>query len=789
MKKSKKMLAGATLAIGVIAPQVLPTTAHAEEKTGESTVNLRILETSDIHVNLMNYDYYQTKTDNKVGLVQTAALVNKAREEAKNSVLFDDGDALQGTPLGDYVANKINDPKNPVDPSYVHPLYRLMNLMKYDVISLGNHEFNYGLDYLNKVISKTKFPVINSNVYKDDHDNNEANDENYFKPYHIFEKEVVDESGEKQKVKIGVMGFVPPQVMNWDKANLEGKVKAKDIVQTAKKLVPKMKKEEGADVVVALAHSGVDKSGYNVGMENASFYLTEVSGVDAVLMGHSHTEVKDIFNGVPVVMPGVFGSNLGIIDMQLKKVNGKWEVQKDQSKPQLRPIADGKGNALVESDQKLVNEIKDDHEATINYVNTPVGKTTAPINSYFSLVQDDPSVQLVTNAQKWYVEKLFAENGQYSKYKGIPVLSAGAPFKAGGRNGATYYTDIPAGTLAIKNVADLYVYPNTLYAVKVNGAQVKEWLEMSAGQFNQIDPKKTEEQSLVNVNYPTYNFDILDGLKYEIDVTQPAKYDKDGKVVNANTNRIVNMTYEGKPVADDQEFIVATNNYRGSSQTFPGVSKGEVVYQSQDETRQIIVKYMQETPVIDPAADQNWTFKPIVADKLNTTFDSSPNAQKYIKEDGKISYVGPSENEFAKYAIDITKKNDDKETGGGNQTTPPTDNGGNGENQTTPPIGDGGNGENPAPPTGDGGNEGNPTPPSTDEGNNGNEPKQDENKTGSGQTTTDNQNAKETTKVSENKEEHDLPKTGTSVASTIGAGLAFVGAGLLMLFRRKKESK
>ncbi|MBH0319504.1 bifunctional 2',3'-cyclic-nucleotide 2'-phosphodiesterase/3'-nucleotidase [Bacillus cereus] len=777
MKKSKKMLAGATLAIGVMAPQVMPATAHADENTGESTVKLRILETSDIHVNLMNYDYYQTKTDNKVGLVQTATLVNKAREEVKNSVLFDDGDALQGTPLGDYVANKIKDkdPKNPVDPNYVHPLYRVMNLMKYDVISLGNHEFNYGLDYLKEVTSKTKIPVINSNVYIDDHDGNDENDEHYFdRPYHILEKEVVDEAGQKQIVKIGVMGFVPPQIMNWDKANLEGQVKAKDIVETAKKMVPKMK-AEGADVIVALAHSGVDKSGYNVGMENASYYLTEVPDVDAVLMGHSHTEVQDIFNGVPVVMPGVFGSNLGIIDMQLKKVNGKWEVQKkNQSKPALRKIADSKGNPLVESDQKLVNEIKDEHEKTIEYVNTPVGETKAPINSYFSLVQDDPSVQIVTNAQKWYVEQEL-KKPEYEKIKDIPVLSAGAPFKAGGRNGAAYYTDIPAGTLAIKNVADLYVYPNTLYAVKVNGAQVKEWLEMSAGQFNQIDPKPKEkiEQQLVNTGYPTYNFDIIDGLKYEIDVTQPPKYDKDGKVVNANTNRIVNMTYEGKLVADDQEFIVATNNYRGSSQTFPGVSKGEVVYQSQDETRQIIVKYMQETPVINPTADQNWTFKPIVADKLITTFDSSPKAKEYIKKDGKISYVGPSENEFAKYAIDITKKNDDKETGGENPTTPPT---GGGENPTTPPTG---NGENPTPPT--------------EEGNNGNEPKQDGNNTGSGQTTTDDQNTKETTTVSENKEaekdERDLPKTGASIASTIGAGLAFVGAGLLMLFRRKKANR
>ncbi|PGT62200.1 bifunctional 2',3'-cyclic-nucleotide 2'-phosphodiesterase/3'-nucleotidase [Bacillus thuringiensis] len=775
MKKSKKMLAGATLAIGVIAPQVMPATAHADENTGESTVNLRILETSDIHVNLMNYDYYQTKTDNKVGLVQTATLVNKAREEVKNSVLFDDGDALQGTPLGDYVANKIKDPKNRVDPSYTHPLYRVMNLMKYDVISLGNHEFNYGLDYLNKVIEKTDFPVINSNVYKVDHDDKEENDENYFKPYHILKKEVVDEAGQKQIVKIGVMGFVPPQIMNWDKANLEGKVKAKDIVATARIMVKKMQ-NEGADIIVALAHSGVDKSEYKEvnKMENASYHLaTQVPGVDAVLMGHSHTEVEDVFNGVPVVMPGVFGSNLGIIDMQLKKVNGTWEVQKDQSKPQLRPIANSKGTPLVESDQKLVNEIKDEHQATIDYVNTPVGETKAPINSYFSLVQDDPSVQIVTNAQKWYVEQEL-KKPEYEKIKDIPVLSAGAPFKAGGRNGATYYTDIPAGTLAIKNVADLYVYPNTLYAVKVNGAQVKEWLEMSAGQFNQIYPeKKTEEQPLVNIGYPTYNFDILDGLKYEIDVTQPAKYDKDGKIVNANTNRIVNMTYEGKPVADDQKFIVATNNYRGSSQTFPGVSEGKVVYQSQDETRQIIVKYMQKIKNIDPAADQNWTFKPIVADKLNTTFDSSPNAQKYIKKDGNISYVGPSENEFAKYAIDITKKNDDKETGGENPTIPPK---GDGENPTTPPKGDG---ENPTPPT--------------EEGNNGNEPKQDGNNTGSGQTTTDDQNTKETTTVSENKEaekdERDLPKTGASIASTIGAGLAFVGAGLLMLFRRKKANR
>jgi len=728
VKKSTKTLAGAALAIGVIAPQVWPTPAHAEGE--ESAVKLRILETSDIHVNLMNYDYYQTKTDNKVGLVQTATLVNEARKEAKNSVLFDDGDALQGTPLGDYVA-KVKG----LDGGYVHPLYRLMNMMKYDVISLGNHEFNYGLDYLKQATSKTQFPVINSNVY------DAKTGENYFKPYHVFEKEVEDEAGQKHKVKIGVMGFVPPQIMGWDKANLEGKVIAKDIVETAKEMVPKMK-AEGADIIVALAHSGVDKSGYNSGMENASYYLaTEVPGVDAVLMGHSHTVITDKYeNGVPVVMPGVFGSNLGMIDMELKQVNGKWEVQKEKSKPAVRPIADSKGTALVESDQKLVEAIKDDHEGTIKYVNTPVGETTAPINSYFALVQDDPSVQTVTNAQKWYTEQKM----KGTEFEGLPILSAGAPFKAGGRNGATYYTDIPKGTLAIKNVADLYVYPNTLYAVKVNGAQLKDWLEMSAGQFNQIDPKNKDEQKLVNVNYPTYNFDVLDGVKYEIDVTQPAKYDKDGKVVNEAANRIVNLTFDGKPVSDSQEFVVATNNYRGSSKTFPGVSNGEVILQSPDETRQIIVEYMKQIKTINPTADKNWAFKPITGEKLNITFDSSPNAQKYITKDGNISYVSPSENEFAKYAIDLSKK--DEPAGGDNGTDEPK------------------------------------TP--TDNNNGGDQPK----------TTEDNKNNEEKPAATDAgkeqaKTDNNLPKTGANMFTTLGAGLAFIGAGAIALFRRKKLNK
>ena len=217
-------------------------------------------------------------------------------------------------------------------------------------------------------------------------------------------------------------------------------------------------------------------------------------------------------------------------------------------------------------DQEVMEAIKAEHEGTISYVRQPVGESTADIHSYFSQVQDDPSIQIVTNAQKWYVENQL----KGTEDEDLPVLSAGAPFKAGTRDDPEYYSYIPKGELAIKNVADLYVFDNTISTLKLTGADVKEWLEMSAGQFNQIDPAITTEQSLINTNYRSYNFDVIDGVTYEIDVTQPAKYDTNGNTVNESAERITNLSYDGKPIDENQVFIVATNNYRASG-NFPGV--------------------------------------------------------------------------------------------------------------------------------------------------------------------------------------------------------------------------
>ncbi|MDC0763273.1 bifunctional 2',3'-cyclic-nucleotide 2'-phosphodiesterase/3'-nucleotidase [Brevibacillus sp. AG] len=656
-KTNKKMLTAfllsTSLVVGALSFPLTPVSAQTD-----SVLKLRLLETTDIHTNIVNYDYYQDKNTDEFGLAKTATLVKKAREEAKNSILIDNGDLLQGNPLGDYVA-KID----PLKAGDTHPAYKAMNLMDYDVANIGNHEFNFGLEFLDTSLKGAKFPYINSNVYVDDKDKNPDNDKNMYTPYEILERTFKDENGKDVKLKVGVIGFVPPQIMQWDKANLEGKVIAKDIVETANKFVPEMKKK-GADIIIAVPHSGIGPTEGGPQLENASYQLSKVDGIDAILFGHSHSVFpgpgfdkipgidaeKGTINGKPAVMPGFWGNHLGVIDLTLKQENGKWKVAESATK--VVPIYDKANKAsLADADKTIVDAVKEDHDKTVEWVRSAVGKTSSPIFSYFALVQDDPSIQIVTNAQKWFVEK----NVKGTEYEGIPVLSAGAPFKAGGRNGVSYYSNIPAGTIAIKNVSDLYIYPNTLKAVLVDGATVKEWLERSAGQFNQIDLKKTDEQPLINESFPTYNFDVIDGVTYQIDVTQPSKYAVDGKVASKDANRIKNLSFNGKPVKPEDKFIVVTNNYRASGGgAFPGLDGKNIVIDSPDENRQIVIDYILNQKNIDPAADNNWSFAPVNA-KLNVTFTSSPDAKPFAEKLSNIKFINVLETGFAKFSIDLSK--------------------------------------------------------------------------------------------------------------------------------------
>ncbi|MCS7462929.1 bifunctional 2',3'-cyclic-nucleotide 2'-phosphodiesterase/3'-nucleotidase [Paenibacillus doosanensis] len=622
----------------------------------EAEMKLRIMETSDIHTHLMNYDYYQDQQSEEFGFVKTASHIKKAREEAKNSLLFDNGDIIQGNPLGDYVALV-----RPLQDGETHPVYKALNLLNYDAGNIGNHEFNFGLDFLQKSLKGANFPYVNSNVYIDDQDQNPDNDRNLFTPYQILDRSFVDESGREQRLKIGVIGFVPPQIVKWDKANLQGKVIVKDIVESAETFVPKMK-AEGADLIIAIPHSGLGSEERKGMDENASFLLSKVKDIDVILFGHAHAVFpsesfqgipgvdadKGTINGIPAVEPGFWGNHLGIIDLTLQKSGGTWRVADSRSHTRaIYETQDKRIVPLADADEEVANAVKDDHEATLAYIRGPVGATTAQITSYFAVVQDDPSIQILTNAQKWYVEKHI----EGTELDGIPVLSAGAPFKAGGRSGPNYYTDIPAGTIAVNNAADLYVYPNTLKAVLMTGAEVKEWLEMSALQFNQIDPDKAGEQDLINASFPAYKFDIIDGVTYEIDVTQPARYGSGGKLVNPDAHRIVHLQYDGKPIDPNQKFLVATNNYRASGGgSFPGLTGDNIAVDSPDENREILIDYIRNNSPINPSADGNWSLAPIRGNPT-LVFESSPAARALAESSANIRYAGMLDSGFAKYEL------------------------------------------------------------------------------------------------------------------------------------------
>ncbi len=538
-----------------------------------------------------------------------------------------------------------------------------MNVLGYDCGTLGNHEFNYGLDYMFNTLAGASFPYVCANLTKGQLASDPKQDELFFKPYVIMEKQIRDGAGATSPIKIGIIGFVPPQIMMWDSKNLEGKAQTRDIVEAAKAWVPVMK-EQGADIVIALSHSGIDGKGQSERMENASLYLAGVEGIDAIFTGHQHLvfpgpktwdgiagadPVKGTLMGKPAVMAGFWGSHMGLIDLLLEKDGKSWKIVDFTS--EARPIYHRDDNRKIVADVKdkpeVVAAAKAEHEATLAYVRRPVGKTSAPLYSYFALVADDPSVQIVSNAQTWYIKDMLKEG----QYKDLPVLSAAAPFKAGGRGGSDYYTDVPAGDIAIKNVADLYLYPNTVQAVLITGAQVKNWLEMSAGMFNTVEAG-TKDAPLLNADFPSYNYDVIDGVTYQIDVSKPAKFDKDGKAVNPDSNRIVNLQFEGKPIDPEQKFVVATNNYRASGGgKFPEIGTDKIIFVAPDTNRDVIVRYIIDQGTINPSADANWSFAPVA----NTTaiFETGPKGRQFASEvkGAKIEEAGDGAEGFAKFRL------------------------------------------------------------------------------------------------------------------------------------------
>lgn len=555
---------------------------------------LVIMATTDIHANIYPWDYYANRRAD-VGLALIDTLVQHIRERHPGALLLDNGDLIQGTPLGYYVARV-----RPLQPGQVHPVIDVMNRMGYDAASIGNHEFNYGLEFLEQVLAGAKYPVLLANAYRP------GTREPYFTPYVLLQRQFAG-----RPITIGVIGFAPPQIMVWDRSNLEGRLEAGDIVEVAKRFVPEMR-ARGADVVVALAHTGANPASRwfpGAMQENAAYSLaTVVPGIDVIVAGHSHVSIPGkglpehpdgLVNGVALVQPGFWGRELGVVTLTLEPDGSGWKVVAKRAE-----LLSTKG---VTPSSRVTEWARQAHDTTVAYVTSPIGRTLVPIESRASRLADTALIQLINEVQRRFVEKAL----EGTQWQGIPVLSAAAPFKAG-RGGESDYTDIKPGPLTIADVASMYIYDNTLKAIQVTGSDIKAWLEHAGQNFQQVTPG-SGSRPLLNPRWPGYNFDQIDGVEYEIDVTRPVG------------QRIVRLTYQGRPVQPSDLFILATNNYRADGGGgFPATGKNaRVVLDPQVENRQLLIEHIVEAGTIAPKPDGNW--------RLSHTYLDHPKAE-YIYE-------------------------------------------------------------------------------------------------------------------------------------------------------------
>ena len=598
-------------------------------------VHLRVLATSDLHVHVNPFDYYREEEAVNLGLARTATLIDSLRADAPNSLLLDNGDFLQGSPMGDYIAYSRG-----MRDGDLHPIIAAMNVLGYDACALGNHEFNYGMQFLERSLARAEFPVLCANAVTRRQATPDR-DERRFAPYLLLDRLVTDGAGRPQKLRIGIIGLLPPQITTWDYSLLRGQLETRDMVATARALVPEMR-AAGAEIILALAHTGICANPAHDGMENAALPLARIEGIDALVTGHSHLVFPsplfagldgiDVQHGTiagkPAVMPGFWGSHLGVIDLALTPTGTGWRVTDHRS--EARPIAQrdlsGELHPLVESSDRIIGSVRETHAATVDFMRRSVGMTQRPLNSYFSLVSNSTSLQLVCRAQEWHVRRQI----KGTEHATLPLLSAAAPFKAGGRAGPGHYTSVPAGALALRNLADLYSYPNTICAVRITGRQLRDWLERSAAMFRQITPGWAD-QPLIEPEFPCYNFDVIMGVTYEIDLSRPARFDPQGTRINPRAGRIRKLCFNGKAVDPAAEFVVATNNYRVN--TYPGLAgpkRRGVIYEAPISNRDILMKYISEFRPTEPTAEPNWRFSPIR--DTSALFETSPLAHAHMAE-------------------------------------------------------------------------------------------------------------------------------------------------------------
>ncbi len=497
------------------------------------TERLRILATSDVHMHMMAFNYYANTPAPGVGLSALADTISSLRHSAESGpeprhvLLFDNGDLLQGTPLADHVAE---------NPYALTAFARLLSHLGYDALGLGNHDFDYGMAHLDAFVHTISIPVVSSNLILEG-----------TKPWP--KKHVILPCG---GMSVGIISVLPPKTLEWTFATLGGAIRIDDMLDTVR-IEAAAARAAGADLVVALAHTGL---GDDL-RENALCAIAKDGAIDALIGGHTHHEFpsEDLANlpgadirqgtlhGVPTVMPGFGGALLGCLDMDLLQSSDRtWHV--DTASACIVP-ARTNGPICAEA----IAPLWPAHIATCQALDTQIGESKTALTSYFAQAAPSNMLALCAGAQF----KAIDVARQNTPYADLPLLSAVAPPRAGGRGGPWNYSDIAPGPVRERNLADLQVFTNFVWAVDVSGAEVLQWLECAASSFIQVG--KDETNTLIDPSFPAFNFDTLFGLTYTIDPTKAPSGVSGG-------GRISDVACNGQPIRDTDRFLVAVNSYR-----------------------------------------------------------------------------------------------------------------------------------------------------------------------------------------------------------------------------------
>ena len=517
-------------------------------------VQITILSTTDLHGNIDPIDYYTNKPDNR-GLAKVATLIKRIRKENPNSLLIDSGDTIQGTPLESIHGRKNNQP--------IDPMMLVMNSLNYDSMTVGNHEYNFGLKVLEKARGEAKFPWLSANTY------DVGTQKTHYKPYIV--KEVAG-------VKIGVLGLTTPGIPNWDNPPNYAGLEFREPVSEARKWVAVLRDQEKVDVVAIAMHMGLGEdlrsgevSPGQVPHENEAIAIAqEVPGVDVIFMGHTHREVPSLYiNGVLLTQANYWGKQLARADLYLQKnANGSWRVYAKSA----RTLAT---DDRVEADPDVVKLAQPYDQETQEWLARVIGQSAEELTAKDARFRDTAILDLI--------QKVQLEAGKAD-------VSMVASFNSEAR--------IAKGPVTVRDIAGLYVYENTLVVLEITGQQLKDALEHAAKYFKAYVPGKPASD-LVDEKIPAYNFDIAEGVTYDLDISKPVG------------QRIQNLRFRGQPLSMTRKLRLATNNYRvngGGGYTM--YKDAPVVYRSSEEIRELIIDWVERNKTVPVKPDNNWRLLP-----------------------------------------------------------------------------------------------------------------------------------------------------------------------------------